>query len=979
MYLKEIRAYGFKSFADKTNIELGSNINGIVGPNGTGKSNIVDAVKWVLGEQSMKSLRGENSSDVIFSGSLSRKPLNSASVTLVFDNSDRVLPIDFNEVAIKRVVFRTGENEYYINNSKCRLKDINDLLMETGSAKESFNIIEQGKIDAILSTKPIERRPIFEEAAGVLKYKKRKEEALRKLDRTSQNINRVNDIISELNVNLEPLKIQSIKAKEYKKLKDELKNIEVSLITHDIDYINNIYQKNKNRIDELNDELTMLSSSNSNYDLSLLNEKESLRNVNESISKKNMDILSLTKEVEKIDADIRLLKEREKYKDETDKIESNIIFIKEKIYKLNNSISNIDNDIEVNNKIISDYNNKIKELEVVYNNNLNNKNKIYNEINKNNKIKLELVNKIEILENNINNNSSIPNSVKSILSNPKFTKVHNTIGNLIEVEDKYSQAISISLLGSTNYIVVEDTSCVKEMVYYLKENNIGRATFFPLDVIKPRSIDFNTLSILSNTDGYVGIASTLVKYDKMYDNIILNQLGNVIVVKNIDIANVLSKRIDHKYKIVTLDGQVVNVGGSITGGKQVKENNVISLKYELDKNKYELDNINKKLKLLDSEFNNINNVTISNNNELSNYRVKINEINLLINNKNNIKSNYLSELNNLDRELSDLNNITNKKSEIEILLDNYYKKKEELDKLNKELDILKLDKTKYEESIKETENTLNSANGNINKKEKELNNLNIEVNRMDVKLDNLLNKLSSDYNITFEYAKEYFKLEIDAEDARREVNSLKNRINSIGEVNLGSIEEYDRVNTRYEFLTNQKNDLLNAKDTLNEIINEMDNIMENKFYETFKLIKVEFTKVFRELFKGGKAELILTDPDDLLNTGIEIKAEPPGKKLQSITLLSGGEKTFTAISLLFSILNVRPVPFCIFDEVEAALDDANVENFGKYLDTYRDKTQFILITHKKKTMEFADILYGVTMQESGVSKLVSVRLEDIKK
>ena len=979
MYLKEIRAYGFKSFADKTNIELGSNINGIVGPNGTGKSNIVDAVKWVLGEQSMKSLRGENSSDVIFSGSLSRKPLNSASVTLVFDNSDRVLPIDFNEVAIKRVVFRTGENEYYINNSKCRLKDINDLLMETGSAKESFNIIEQGKIDAILSTKPIERRPIFEEAAGVLKYKKRKEEALRKLDRTSQNINRVNDIISELNVNLEPLKIQSIKAKEYKKLKDELKNIEVSLITHDIDYINNIYQKNKNRIDELNDELTMLSSSNSNYDLSLLKEKEILRNTNELIGKKNVDILSLTKEVEKIDADIRLLKEREKYKDETDKIESNIISIKEYIYKLNNNISIIDNDIEVNNKIINDYNNKINELEIVYNNNLNNKNKIYNEINKNNKIKLELVNKIEILENNINNNSSIPNSVKSILSNPKFTKVHNTIGNLIEVEDKYSQAISISLLGSANYIVVEDTSCVKEMVYYLKENNIGRATFFPLDVIKPRSIDFNTLSILSNTDGYVGIASSLVKYDKMYDNIILNQLGNVIVVTNIDIANVLSKRIDHKYKIVTLDGQVVNVGGSITGGKQVKENNVISLKYELDKNKYELDNINKKLKLLDSEFNNINNVTISNNNELSNYRVKINEINLLINNKNNIKSNYLSELNNLDRELSDLNNITNKKSEIEILLDNYYKKKEELDKLNKELDILKLDKTKYEESIKETEDTLNSANGNINKKEKELNNLNIEVNRMDVKLDNLLNKLSSDYNITFEYAKEYFKLEIDAEDARREVNSLKNRINSIGEVNLGSIEEYDRVNTRYEFLTNQKNDLLNAKDTLNEIINEMDNIMENKFYETFKLIKVEFAKVFRELFKGGKAELILTDPDDLLNTGIEIKAEPPGKKLQSITLLSGGEKTFTAISLLFSILNVRPVPFCIFDEVEAALDDANVENFGKYLDTYRDKTQFILITHKKKTMEFADILYGVTMQESGVSKLVSVRLEDIKK
>jgi len=978
MYLKEIKAYGFKSFADKINIEFGKNINGVVGPNGTGKSNIVDAVRWVLGEQSIKSLRGESSVDVIFSGSVSRKPLNSASVTLIFDNSDRVLPIDFTEVSIKRVAFRSGENEYYINNNRCRLKDITELLVDSGAAKESFNIIGQGKIDEILSTKASDRRVIFEEAAGVLKYKKRKEEALRKLDRTTQNINRVNDIISELNVNLEPLKIQSLKAKEYIKTKDELKEIEVSLITSDIEKINNEYQENKLKIDSLTDEITMLNNSSSGYDISLFQEKDLLKTVDENINYKQTEMLSLTKEIENIDADIRLLKERQKYEGEVNKIENNIISLKENILKIDNDIKNIDNELEINNKKINDYNEIITSLENKYESLKSKKNNLNNNLNNNIKQKLDLNYKIELLENNINNNSSMPTSVKSILNNPKFTKVHNTIGNLIEVEDIYALSISTSLGGASNYLVVESSNDVKEMVYYLKENNIGRATFFPLDVIKPRSIDFNTLSILSTFDSFVNIASKLVTYDKKYENIIANQLGNVIVVTNIDSANEISKKIDNKYKIITLDGQVVNVGGSITGGKTIKESNVISLKYELDKNKNDLNitldkikNIEKELKIYEVELTKIET-------EIHNNKINRNEIIELNNTKNNIKNNYLNEKNNTNKELNDLNNITNKKSEIEILLDKYYIKKDELSKLEKELDILKLDKSKYEQSIKETEQELNTSNNIINKKEKELNNLNILVNRMDVKLDNLLADLTNDYNITFEYAKENYKLEIEEEIARKQVNSLKNKLKELGIVNLGSIEEYERVNERYEFLTNQKNDLLNAKETLNEIIVEMDDIMKNKFIETFNLIQKEFKQVFKDLFKGGHAELFLTEPDNILETGIEIKAEPPGKKLQSISLLSGGEKTFTAISLLFAILNVRNVPFCIFDEVEAALDDANVESFGKYLYTYKDKTQFIIITHKKKTMEFADILYGITMQESGVSKLVSVRLEDIK-
>ena len=978
MYLKEIKAYGFKSFADKINIEFGKNLNGVVGPNGTGKSNIVDAVRWVLGEQSIKSLRGESTSDVIFSGSASRKPLNSASVTLIFDNSDRCLPIDFTEVSIKRVAFRGGENEYYINNERCRLKDITDLLVDSGAAKESFNIIGQGKIDEILSTKPSDRRVIFEEAAGVLKYKKRKEEALRKLDRTSQNINRVNDIISELNVNLEPLRIQSLKAKEYIKAKDELKEIEVSLITSDIEKINNEYQSNKLKIEELTDEVTKLSNSSSGYDISLFKEKDLLKETDNNINNKQIEILSLTKEIESIDADIRLLKERQKYENETNKIENNIISLKENILKIDNNIKNIDNVIEINNKKIEDYNKEIISIEEKYNILKNKKNNLNNNLNTNMKNKLDLSYRIEILENNISNNSSMPASVKSILNNPKFTKVHNTIGNLIEVEDSYSLAISTSLGASSNYLVVDTSNDVKEMVNYLKENNIGRATFFPLDVIKPRNIDFNTLSILSTFDSFVNVASKLVSYDSKYENIIGNQLGNVIVVKDIDSANTISKKIEHRYKIVTLDGQVVNVGGSITGGKSVKESNVISLKYELDKNKNELTNTLDKIKDIDKNIKLLENDISKIESDIYTLKVNRNEIIEVNNTKINIKNNYLKEKENINKELSDLNNITNKKSEVEVLLDKYYSKKEQLDNRVKELDILKLDKNKLEQSIKEIETEISSSNNLINKKEKELNSLNILVNRMDVKLDNLLSDLTNDYNITFEYAKSNYKLEIDEDIARKKVSSLKNKINELGVVNLGSIEEYERINERHEFLTNQKNDLLNAKETLNEIIIEMDEIMENKFLETFNLIQKEFKQVFKDLFKGGHAELLLTDPDNILETGIEIKAEPPGKKLQSISLLSGGEKTFTAISLLFAILNVRSVPFCIFDEVEAALDDANVESFGNYLSTYKDKTQFIIITHKKKTMEFADILYGITMQESGVSKLVSVRLEDIK-
>ncbi len=979
MYLKELRTYGFKSFADKTVIEFGKNINGVVGPNGSGKSNIVDAVRWVLGEQSMKALRGEASSDVIFSGSESRKPLNSSSVTLVFNNEDRTLPLDFNEVSIKRMAFRTGENEYYINNEKVRLKDIADLLSESGTAKESFNIISQGKIDEILSNKPEDRRIVFEEAAGVLKYKRRKEEALRKLDKTNQNLNRVNDIISELSNNIAPLEEASIKAKNYLELKNKLSNIEVSVIAKTISDINFEYQESKKRIEELEDEILTISTTSSTYDTDILKYKDKLKNIREDINSKQGLLIDLAKKEEKITSDIKLFRERNKYRDDEDKITNNILNLKEELLELKNHLDTLNNDVLVCDRKIGVIDNNIQALKDKNDDLLRKKNNLNNEIIKNNREIENYKYKNDYLENSLNNNLSLPKPIKMILDNPKFTGVHNVISALIESDSKYNLAISTALGQASNYLVVDTPKIAKDLIYYLKSNNLGRATFYPLSVIEARYISTDILNMLSRESGYIDVASNLVTYDEKYTDIIANVLGNVIVVDNIDNANRISEVINKKYRIVTLDGQVVNVGGSLTGGAALKVTSPLSIKYEIEENSKIINLLESKNKSLYTDMQNIDKEIMDTNSELYD---KQNMYTVSLSTKNNLLSEikinndkYLDK----DKELRDLTNITNNVSEEDNLINELGKVKEEISKINKDLSLAKVSEEEVTLSIQELEDTSKSNNTYVGKKEKELNNLNVSVAKMDVKLDNLLNTLTSDYNMTYDFAIENYKLDMDIEEARKEVTSLKDKINLIGNVNLDAPQDYEKAKERYDFLNKQKDDLVEAENTLYDIIKEMDSIMKSKFIETFKQIQVEFKNVYRDLFKGGKAELSLTDPDNLLETGIDIKAEPPGKKLQNISLLSGGEKTFTAISLLFAILNIRPVPFCLFDEVEAALDDANVEAFGKYLDRYRDNTQFIIITHKKKTMEYADILYGVTMEESGVSKIVSVKLEDIKK
>ena len=979
MYLKGIIASGFKSFADKIEIKLDGKTTCIVGPNGTGKSNIVDAVRWVLGEQSVKSLRGEGSmNEVIFSGSKSRKPLNIASVELIFDNNDHYINIPYTEISIKRKVYRSGENEYYLNNEKCRLKDISNLLMDTGMGRESFNIISQGEVDKILSNSCYDRRTIFEEASGIIKYKKRKEEALKKLDKTHNNLDRVNDIIKELEIQIEPLREQSIKASEYLENKKGLDKYEVAILSYDIENINLELERKKASKEKKEKDIMNLSNTSSIYDSKYIEEVNYLEKKEEEKQNINRELIKVSSEKEKIDGEIKLLQEKSKSNKEEELIKEEIREVLEKKEKLGEKISILEEEIK---KIVGDKSNLDKntlDIDRELQNIKLRKNILNNDYSNHSNELTILRHKIDSLKIEIEQGSDMPNSVRKIIHNNSLTGIYNTIGGVISTSEEYIKALNTAISSNKNFIITKDEESSKRAINYLKDNHLGRATFFPLDIIKERYIDYDSLNILKNSNDFIGVMSDLVNYNKEFDNIIKNQLGIVVVSTNMDSAVRLSHMIKAKYKIVTLDGDVVNVGGSLSGGSSYQGRSSVILKQELShlEEKYKL--IEEELKEIEKEIND-NNLDVSKVEEkyFNNSRLVVE-----IDEKYQSKKKELEENNNLLKEITKEyetlnsihnNSISSKEKELITLFHEKSALKEQLEirleSISNEINNLK---NKMEEE--EAEEKLKQAN--LRSLEKEVRELDININRLDVKLDNMLNRLNEEYEMTFEKAKKDYSLDIEVELAREKVNSYKANIKRIGMVNLDSIEEYERVNNRYLFLTSQKNDLERAEDTLLEIMKEMDEVMKEEFHNTFIQIKEEFQKVFRELFSGGSANLKLTDPLDLLNTGIDIIASPPGKKLTSISLLSGGEKTLTAISLLFAILNVRTVPFCLFDEVEAALDEANVAQFGKYLDNYKGKTQFLIITHKKKTMEYANTLYGITMQESGVSKLVSVRLDN---
>ncbi|MBE6156999.1 MAG: hypothetical protein E7161_04590 [Firmicutes bacterium] len=976
MYLKSIRLDGFKSFAEKTLFEFKKGITAIVGPNGSGKSNIVDAVRWVLGEQSVKSLRGGSSmSDVIFSGSESKEALNKASVTLTFDNSDKYLNTEFSEVEVKRSVYKTGESEYFINNTRVRLKDIQDLFIDSGSGNDAFNIISQGTVTDIVNSKPMDRRVIFESAAGVLKYKKRKEESIRKLDKTKDNLASVNLVIDELETTVEPLKEQAEVAKKYVALREELKNSEIALTTRDITDINKEYKDLKQKEEELTEKLEGMHKISNNSEIEKI--KLDVYKLDDEIALKNKKMLSLTEEISMLSSEKRITIERTKYEYSEDKLKNNLINLKEEEL-------NLIKEIEISNSEIDTLNSNIKNKQESINvndkelKNIISKRTIYtNEVNDLIKEKFTIDNRIDILENNILNNERLPISVKNILNNPRLKGIHNTIGNLIEIPDNYLLCTEVVLSSSANFLVVDNENSAKEAINYLKDNKLGRATFLPLNIIKTRYLDNSIIERLVQINGYVGILSDLISYDNKYKNVIDNQLGNVIVAKDIDAMNLIAKILEYRYRVVSLDGSIIYAGGSISGGGTHK-NNVINSKNELEKNKNRLDEIKNKIDKLNNEIKDINNEYEIVNNNLTKSSTEL--INLTT-----IKDTKLRTLEELEEKLkivkNDIEGVSNlQENSLDKKLEDIMNKLNvlaiEKEKLEHNINEIKLNKDELSNKLSLLEQEVSKSNSEYKIISNELNSVSVNVGKLNVKLDNLLLYLNEEYNITYEYAKENYELDIEVDLVRNKVHKLKHEIKSLGEVNVGSIKEYERLNERYEFLTSQKKDLELSMNSLYEIINDMDNIMTEKFKNTFERVSEEFSKVFKIMFQGGVGKLELTEPNDYLNTGIDMIIVPPGKKIHNTQSLSGGEKSLTAICLLFAILNVSPVPFIILDEVEAALDEVNVDLFGEFLNKKKLDSQYILITHKKRMMEYADVLYGITMQNAGVSKVVGVKLED---
>ena len=975
MYLKSIRAQGFKSFADKLDLEINPGITGIVGPNGSGKSNIVDAVRWVLGEQSVKSLRGQNNmTDCIFSGSESREAQKRAMVALVFDNSDHYLHSDFKEVEIKRIVYSTGENEYYINNSRVRLKDITDMFIDSGAGANAFNIISQGNVTDIVNSKSSDRRVIFESAAGVLKYKKRKEESLKKLERTEENLTRIKLIIDELSKTVLPLKEQSVIAKKYLDIKGELESIDIALIAKDITDLNLEYSKVSEEVKALKEKLITLKDNVGDTKL----EKLRLRNIEleEVVNKKKEELLKITEDISNLNGEKKLTLERKKYEASKEVIDDNLIKLKESELNVNKNITVLEREILDIEASVNDQREKSEEV----------KNKLLvikvkkstssNALMEANKAKFLLENKIEILENNILSAEAAPVSVRNILNNPRIHGVHNTIGKLLDIPEKYMVATDIALGASSNYLVVDDDNVALSAIDFLKERKLGRATFYPLNVIKSRYVSSDIINDIKNINGYIGVLSDLVGYDKKYKNIVENRLGQVIVVDNERTLNIIGKLINYKYVVVSLDGEILHVGGSITGGTS-KKNSMLNEKNELNKLKNDLQKLDIKIKELTEEVNNLSEDTLEleeRENVLNKYIVLLNEE--LFNKRTNL-SRLNEEHKSILSELEGINDLKSNKLDDHLVnlmesINNLVKSKELIEK---DIKVISKEKIEVNDEINILDKKLRDSNSSYNLVNNELKNKEVVSGKLEVKLDNLLEELNNSYNLTYESACGNYNLEMDADIAREHVKNLKKELTSLGNVNVGAIDEYERISKRYEFLNSQKYDLESASGELKDIIREMDDIMIDKFKNSFDSISKEFSKIFKMMFKGGKGELSLSNPDDLLNTGIDILAIPPGKKINSPLSLSGGEKALTAICLLFAMLEVKPSPFVILDEAEAALDEVNVDMFGKYLSEEKSRSQFIVITHKKRMMEYADSLYGITMQESGVSKIVSAKLE----
>ena len=1184
MYLKRLELQGFKSFADKTVLEFKPGITAVIGPNGSGKSNISDSIRWVLGEQSMKSLRGAKSEDIIFAGTQNRKSLGFAEASIVIDNTDGELPVEYAEVIVTRKIYRSGETGYFINKTPCRLKDILELFMDTGIGKDGYSIIGQGKIDEILSNKSEDRRHIFEEAAGIVKYRARKSESEKKLEQTKLNLLRINDILSEIETGLDPLRIQSEKAKRFLELHESLKDIEVGLFIHNIETykekleqvvedlkilenqksdeeekLNNIQNKKgtfKKQIDELIEEIekcqnigfestNQIEKINSEIGISnekILHNKENNERLLSEIedSKQKIKDLQEEKDTKKQKKD-SLFSNKEKFEKELEEKEAELskltkglstkeleIEAKKQViekntdlkYEKNIEISSLDANFEniekrqksikteiqetvseldrtrtqkqdmskEFQKIESEKNSATKELEE----NSNKKEKIENKIKEFNeqidKMSYELRMKDsrqKFLIETEKEKEGYAKAVKLLLTdcdkNVDLNKgVHGIIANLISVDKKYETAIEMTLGGMLQNIVTDNEEVAKKLVNHLRANNMGRASFLPITSIKGSKID----KIKGKFPGVIGVAADLVKFDKKYTQIVYNLLGRTVIVDNMDTGIALAKENKYGFRIVTIQGDIINASGAITGGSvaqktvnilgrgreienlakeiEVLQNKIsetkrskqdyeesisefveeskeldekiqqINIVYATEKQKMlsveeqilRLENTLSKLRneneKIESQKADIKNQKQNIQNSVEDLEKEINELSIVIKEfaeANSENQKYIDDLNfditnlkisvssfdesgssideiieRIDKDIENYNNaITVKNDQIEDLKREDIELKEKIESLKNQIieiknsvststekiEQLKLDRANKNEALNKIEkditdqfNLLEDLKGNLVK-------IDVKKTKLEQDIDLVVNNLWEEYELTPNNATDYKKVE-NVQTTQKEVNDIRSEIKDLGSINVDSIEEYKKTKERYDFMCEQRLDLENTISKLRKMISEITDTMKKQFVEKFKLINKNFNEVFVELFGGGKAELILEDEDNVLECGIDIKAQPTGKKLQNMMLLSGGEKAFTAIALLFAILKINPAPFCILDEIEAALDDVNVYRYAEYLKKFCSDTQFLVITHRKGTMEAADTVYGVTMEENGISKLLSMKLAQSK-
>lgn len=966
MFLKRIELQGFKSFADKTVIQFDQDITGIVGPNGCGKSNVNDAIRWVLGEQSVKSLRsGTNMSDIIFSGSEYRKPVNMARVTLVFDNSTRVFDSDFDEIEITRQILRANnEASYFINKTPCRLKDINDLVMDTGLGKDSLSIITQGNISSFADAKPEDRRSLFEEAAGVAKYKKRKKISLSKLEQTKENLDRLQDILDELERQIGPLKKQAKKAEKYISLREKLSKIEISVLVEDIDQYNG-------KINQINKELFDIQAMHTSENAELLKQETRLESIRKEMYALDKQINELqgkyTKAMEenyqlerrKIEQDEKrkyMLKVADK-KARQKEIQAMLEEARFEYQDRHQRLMQTQQDLNNRRNIVNDLKTKISKARY--------------ESDQANNILTQLQNRRQVLENMMKQPFAHQQGVRSVMqAKNSLSGVYGVVSELLIAHADKALAVNAALGGSIYQIITKNEADARNAISFLKRNRSGRATFLPLSVCHPRKMNEQVITIASTSPGFLGFASECVDCKEIFDPVKERLLGNVIVVDTLQNANETAKRLRYAYKIVTLDGDIVHTGGSMTGGVTKNQSTPVTMRQELD-------TINSKIEGQKIKADSCLNETDILTQKLQKENDAIVTLQIELAKLENIYATKKAKYDSILAEYQELGVDIEENAELaqDDLVVQMSKMHAVLDSLSLEIQSLRQSRFDKGNDAEQLENQIRLVRREMNSKQSQIHNYEMEIVKVKTQLENALNRLSTDYEMTYEYALTK-KEDVEIESAKEEVIQLRQAISRLGNVNLDAPNEYKEVKERFDFMTSQKEDLEKASQQILAAIDEMDQTMISQFTDMFNKINAELDGVFKAMFGGGRASLSMVDPDDVLNTGIDIDVQPPGKMVKNIQTFSGGEKALIAISVLFAILKARTMPLCIFDEVEAALDQANVERFARYLSHYRGQSQFIAVTHRPGTMEQCDTLYGVTMQKDGVSKVLKVQLKD---